>query len=79
MSDGTRILSQIEKGAPQAAEKLLPLVYDDLRKLAAAKLAHEKPAELASHGAGASSRSFRYSRRGLPAIFALQIHASDCR
>jgi RNA polymerase sigma factor (TIGR02999 family) len=42
MSDVTRILSQIEQGDPQAAEKLLPLVYDELRKLAAAKLAHEK-------------------------------------
>ena len=36
MSDVTRILSQIEQGDPQAAEKLLPLVYDELRKLAAA-------------------------------------------
>jgi len=36
MSDVTRILSQIEQGDPQAAEKLLPLVYDDLRKLAKA-------------------------------------------
>jgi RNA polymerase sigma factor (TIGR02999 family) len=42
MSDVTRILSQIEAGDPQAAEKLLPLVYNELRKLAAAKLAQEK-------------------------------------
>jgi RNA polymerase sigma factor (sigma-70 family) len=42
MSDVTRILSEIESGDPAAAEKLLPLVYDELRKLAAAKLAHEK-------------------------------------
>ena len=42
MSDVTRILSQIESGDPQAAEQLLPLVYDELRKLAAAKLAHEQ-------------------------------------
>jgi len=42
MSDVTRILSQIEQGDPQAAEKLLPLVYDELRTLAAAKLAREK-------------------------------------
>ena len=41
MSDVTRILSQIEQGDAQAAEKLLPLVYDELRKLAAAKLAQE--------------------------------------
>src|SRR6186997_1297964 len=45
MSDVTQILSQIEQGNPQAAEKLLPLVYDELRKLAAAKLAHEKPGQ----------------------------------
>ena len=41
MSDVTRILSQIEFGDPSAAEQLLPLVYDELRKLAAAKLAQE--------------------------------------
>src|SRR3954454_18027488 len=45
MSDVTHILSQIEQGDPQAAEKLLPLVYDELRKLAAAKLAHEQPGQ----------------------------------
>ncbi len=45
MSDVTRILSQIEQGDSQAAEKLLPLVYDELRKLAAAKLALEKPGQ----------------------------------
>ena len=45
MSDVTRILSQIESGDPPAAEQLLPLVYDELRKLAAAKLAHEKPGQ----------------------------------
>src|SRR5438128_11583814 len=42
MSDVTRILSAIEQGDPQAAEQLLPLVYDELRKLAAQKLAEEK-------------------------------------
>jgi RNA polymerase sigma factor (TIGR02999 family) len=42
MSDVTAILSQIEQGDPQAAEKLLPLVYDELRQLAAQKLAHEQ-------------------------------------
>jgi RNA polymerase sigma factor (TIGR02999 family) len=45
MSEVTRILSQIEQGDPQAAEKLLPLVYDELRKLAAVKLAQEKPGQ----------------------------------
>jgi RNA polymerase sigma factor (TIGR02999 family) len=45
MSDVTSILSQIEFSDPSAAEQLLPLVYDELRKLAAAKLAHEKPGQ----------------------------------
>lgn len=45
MSDVTQILSAIEDGDSQATEKLLPLVYDELRKLAAAKLANEKPGQ----------------------------------
>jgi RNA polymerase sigma factor (TIGR02999 family) len=45
MSDVTRILSAIEQGDPHAAEQLLPLVYDELRKLAAQKLAKEKPGQ----------------------------------
>jgi RNA polymerase sigma factor (TIGR02999 family) len=45
MSDITHILSQIESGDPSAAEQLLPFVYDELRKLAAAKLAFEKPGQ----------------------------------
>jgi len=45
VSDVTGILSQIEQGDPAAAEQLLPLVYDELRKLAAAKLADEKPGQ----------------------------------
>ena len=45
MSDVNRILSQIEQGDPEAAEKLLPLVYNELRKLAAVKLAQEKPGQ----------------------------------
>ena len=45
MTDVTRILSAIEQGDPKAAEQLLPLVYDELRKLAAQKLAHEKPGQ----------------------------------
>jgi RNA polymerase sigma factor (TIGR02999 family) len=43
MSEVTRILSAIEQGDTRAAEQLLPLVYDELRKLAAQKLAHEQP------------------------------------
>jgi len=45
MSNVTRILRDIERGDPRAAEQLLPLVYDELRKLAAQKLAHEKPGQ----------------------------------
>ncbi len=45
MSEVTRILSAIEQGDPHAPEQLLPLVYDELRKLAAAKLAHENPGQ----------------------------------
>src|SRR5271167_3689247 len=45
MSDVTRILSAIEQGDPRAAAQLLPLVYDELRQLAAQKLAKEKPGQ----------------------------------
>jgi RNA polymerase sigma factor (TIGR02999 family) len=45
MSDVTQILSAIEQGDPHAAEQLLPLVYDELRKLAAQKLAQERPGQ----------------------------------
>jgi RNA polymerase sigma factor (TIGR02999 family) len=45
MTDVTRILSAIQQGDPHAAELLLPLVYDELRKLAAQKLAQEKPGQ----------------------------------
>ncbi len=46
MSDVTRILSAIEQGDPQAAEQLLPLVYDELRKLATQKMAQEKAGQM---------------------------------
>src|SRR5262245_3600134 len=45
MSEMTRILQSIEQGHPKAAEELLPLVYDELRKLAAAKMAYEAPGQ----------------------------------
>jgi RNA polymerase sigma factor (TIGR02999 family) len=45
MTDATRILSAIEQGDPRAAEQLLPLVYDELRRLAAQRLAQEKPGQ----------------------------------
>jgi RNA polymerase sigma factor (TIGR02999 family) len=45
VNDVTRILSAIEQGDPHAAEQLLPLVYDELRKLAAERMAQEKPGQ----------------------------------
>ncbi|HEV2971718.1 MAG TPA: ECF-type sigma factor [Pirellulales bacterium] len=45
MNEVTRILSAVEQGDPQAAEQLLPLVYNELRKLAAQRLAQEKPGQ----------------------------------
>ena len=45
MTDVTQLLAQIDSGDPQAAQQLLPLVYNELRKLAAARLAHEKPGQ----------------------------------
>lgn len=45
MTDVTQILSEIEQGDPSAADQLLPLVYDELRRLAAARLKHEKPGQ----------------------------------
>lgn len=46
MSEVTHILSAIEAGDPHAADQLLPLVYDELRQLAAQKLAHEQPGQI---------------------------------
>ena len=45
MSDVTQILEAIERGEPQATERLFPVVYNELRRLAAAKLAHENPGQ----------------------------------
>ncbi len=45
MNEITRVLSAIDRGDPQAADELLPLVYEELRKLAATRLAHEKPGQ----------------------------------
>jgi RNA polymerase sigma factor (TIGR02999 family) len=45
MSEVTRILDAIEQGDPKAADRLLPLVYQELRKLAASKMAHETPGQ----------------------------------
>jgi hypothetical protein len=56
MNDFTRILSQIESGDPAAAAELLPLVYQELRKLAAAKLKQERPDQTLSNQAEAAAR-----------------------
>jgi RNA polymerase sigma factor (TIGR02999 family) len=48
MSDVTRILQSIEEGDPRAADDLLPLVYDELRKLASLRMAREKPGQTLS-------------------------------
>lgn len=45
MSDVTRLLNAVDRGEPQAAEELLPLVYHELRRLAAAKMANEHPGQ----------------------------------
>ena len=45
MCDVTRLLSAIDGGDPHASEQLLPLVYDELRRLAAQRLSHEKPGQ----------------------------------
>jgi RNA polymerase sigma factor (TIGR02999 family) len=45
MADVTQIVSQIEAGDPSAAEKILPLVYEELRRLAAAQMSHERPGQ----------------------------------
>ena len=74
MSDVTRILSQIESGDPLAAEKLLPLVYDELRKLAAAKLAHEKPGQTLQATALVHEASLRLMGKEGEATFAGRRH-----
>ena len=69
MTDVTRILSQIESGDPSAADLLLPLVYEELRKVAAAKMVHEKPGQ---------SRALRCRTRGVPAWHLDRRHRRPC-
>src|SRR5437879_7326579 len=78
MTDVTRILSAIEQGDAHAAAQLLPLVYDELRKLAAQKLAGEKPGQtlqatalvheaylrLVANGDALAAREQRWNSRG---------------
>ena len=91
MTDVTQILSQIESGDPGAAEQLLPLVYDELRKLAAAKLAFEKPghtlqatalvheAFLATGCIASSSRTIRQLRTGMGGGISLRLRLKSMR
>src|SRR5688500_8805405 len=78
MSDVTRILSAVEQGDPLAASHLLPLVYNELRQLAAHKLAQEKPGQtlqatalvheaylrLVASGAASAPQEPRWNSRG---------------
>src|SRR3954464_14343484 len=73
MNDVTRILSAIEPGDPRAAAQLLPLVYGELRRLAAQKLAQERPGQTLQATAlvheaylrlGARAASLRWDSRG---------------
>src|SRR3954453_17145802 len=59
MNDVTRILSAIEHGDPRAADELLPLVYHELRRLGARRLAHEAPAQTLQATALAHGASLR--------------------
>jgi RNA polymerase sigma factor (TIGR02999 family) len=73
MSDVSTILTAIEQGDPQAAEQLLPLVYDELRKLAASKLAREKPGQTLSPTALVHEAYLRLTD-GLAPVFANRRH-----
>jgi RNA polymerase sigma factor (TIGR02999 family) len=78
MADATQILNALEQGDPHAAEQLLPMVYDELRRLAATKLAREKPGQtlqatalvheaylrLVAGGAASAPRDPKWSGRG---------------
>src|SRR5713101_4699172 len=67
MSDVTRILSAIQSGDPHAAKQLLPLVYEELRKLAAHKMAQEKPGQTLQPTALVHEAWLRLGADGQPA------------
>jgi RNA polymerase sigma factor (TIGR02999 family) len=66
MSDVTQILSAIEQGDPQAPERLLPLVYDELRRLAAQKMARESPGQTLQATALVHEAYLRLVKSGTP-------------
>ena len=75
MSDVTRILCAIDQGDPAATEQLLPLVYQELRRLAAQRLSHEKPGpDPAGHRAGSRGVHPVGGRRASPSA---GIHAAS--
>jgi RNA polymerase sigma factor (TIGR02999 family) len=69
MSEVTRILTAIEQGDPHAAAQLLPLVYDELRQLAAHHLAHEKPGQTLQATALVHEAYLRLVGQGEPRLF----------
>jgi RNA polymerase sigma factor (TIGR02999 family) len=74
MSEVTRILSAIEQGDPAAAEQLLPLVYDELRALAAQRLAQEKPGQTLQPTALVHEAYMRLVRGNQPAVWDGRAH-----
>lgn len=74
MSNATEILSRIESGDPSAAGELLPLVYDELRKLAAAKIANEKPGQTLQATALVHEAYLRLVGSGRPATWKSRGH-----
>jgi RNA polymerase sigma factor (TIGR02999 family) len=74
MSDLTQILNAIEAGDPQAADQLLPMVYDELRQLAARKLAHENSGQTLDATALVHEAFLRLAGTGEPPRFKDRIH-----
>ena len=68
MTEVTRILNAIDHGDSQAAEQLLPLVYDELRRLAAQKMAQEKPGQTLQATALCMRRTSDWSESRRPAL-----------
>src|ERR1043166_1046851 len=74
MSESTRLLNAIDAGNPQAAAQLLPVVYDELRQLAAKKLAQEKPGQTLDATALVHEAYLRLIGSGHPPRYADRIH-----
>src|SRR5262249_19013056 len=74
MSDVTRLLSSIESGDPMAADQLLPRVYDELRRLAANRLAREKPGQTPDPTAWVHEASLRLVDKSGQTLFANRRH-----